>query len=118
MRWVTVVLRVLLALAFAAAAAVKLSDVNEAATLFANLGFPLWAFYAVVAVELGGAIGLLIDKTVEIAAGVLIILMLGAVFTHYHQEKSLLGATPAISLLLLLGVLVHFRRRQRSLVSL
>jgi putative oxidoreductase len=118
MKWASVFLRISLAISFAGAAVAKLTRLEQSADLLTNLGFPAWTLYVVVLVELACALALLLNVAVDASAGVLILLMLGAVFTHYNQDKSLVGATPAISLLILLSVLIILRRRERSLVSL
>jgi hypothetical protein len=72
----------------------------------------------VIAVEVLAAIGLLIPRMMQGAAGVLIVLMLGAVYTHFSRGDDLVLATPAVVLLILLSLIVVLARRERSAISL
>jgi len=118
MRTVTVILRCVVAIAFVAAAGLKLANSAEFSERLAGWGYPTACYYLILAVELLGGFGLLWPKTAEAAAGVLILLMIGALYTHFSHGDSLVAAAPAILLLLSLSSIVVLRRRERSAISL
>lgn len=112
------ILRIIIALAFFVSANVKLASFAEAATQFANWGYPVWWLYLVAAVELLGAVGVLIPKTTRIAASALLVLMLGAIYTSFSFGDSLVAAVPAIVLLVLLSMLLLLQRGHEMATSL
>lgn len=112
------ILRITASLFFSLSAFVNLVNADANLRRFGDWGYAAWAFHLVVAIELICAIGLLIPKTAETAAGGLILLMLGAIYTHFSQGESLVTAAPALMVLTVLAFIVILRRRERSAISL
>ncbi len=90
------VLTVLLALAFLAAAAGKLT--GAATAMFAHWGYPAWFATLIGILELAGAVGLLIPKTMRYAVLGLTVIMFGAAYTHLANHEGLQVLRPAIFL--------------------
>ena len=111
-------LQIILAGVFFVSANLKLGSFAEASGRFAELGYPAWVLYAVAAVELFGAIGLLIPKTSQGAAGILMLLMTGAIYSEFASSHSLGLAFPAIVLLMLLGLIVVLKRNYARAIYL
>ena len=93
------VLVVLLALAFLASAAAKLSGV--ATPLFLHWGYPAWFAKVIGVFELAGAVGLLIPKTTRYAVLWLTVIMFGAAYTHLANHEGIQVLRPAIFLLVM-----------------
>jgi putative oxidoreductase len=93
---------VLLALAYLAAAAGKLT--GAATQMFAHWGYPAWFAKLIGVLELAGAIGLLIPKTMRYAVLGLIVIMIGAAYTHLANQEGLQILRPTIFLTLLCTV--------------
>lgn len=55
---------------------------------FARWGYAEWFVYLIAVLEILGAIGLLVPKTAAYAALGLIIIMLGAMYTHLTHDQS------------------------------
>jgi putative oxidoreductase len=109
-------LRVLLAIEFAGAGLMKLGGAGSMVTLFADIGAGQWLRYVVGALELAGAIGLLIPPVAGLAAVGLAGLMTGAFVTH----AVVLDGTPAIEALFLVAtaaIAYHRRAEIRSLAT-
>jgi uncharacterized membrane protein YphA (DoxX/SURF4 family) len=107
---VTWVVQVLLAVAFAGGGALKLSGDPVMVDLFADIGAGSWLRYLVGALELAGAVGLLIAPLCGLAATGLAALMVGAIITNVTviDESPVLPA----GYLVVLAV-VAWRRRDR-----
>jgi uncharacterized membrane protein YphA (DoxX/SURF4 family) len=105
------VLQVLLGLFFIYNGFQKLSGIEKTMGFFGSMGLPGWMAYLIGGGELLGGIGLLIPRTVRLAALGLIIIMAGAVFMHATKiPGGLSGGTAAIVALVLLVVLYFLRR--------
>lgn len=93
--WVT---QVLLAAFFVGAAAIpKLTGNEVAVEMFGVIGLGQWFRYFVGAVELAGAIGLLIPRLCGLAAIGLVLTMVGAVATQLTVlQGGLVTLTPAL----------------------
>jgi len=105
------ILQALLAAAFIFSGFNKLNHGPETAKMFGSMGLPAWFAYFIGAAELLGGIGLLVPRTVRLAAAGLIVIMLGAFVMHATVIPG--GAAkgmPALVLLVLLGVVVWLRR--------
>ncbi|MGH3928739.1 MAG: DoxX family protein [Pseudonocardiaceae bacterium] len=76
------VVQALLALFFAFIGVLKLIGPQEVVDQFATIGLGQWFRYLTGAVELAGAIGLLIPRLAGLAALGLVGVMVGAVITH------------------------------------
>jgi uncharacterized membrane protein YphA (DoxX/SURF4 family) len=96
------VLTVLLALAFLAAAAGKLT--GAATQMFAHWGYPAWFATLIGILELAGAVGLLIPKTTRYAVLGLTVIMFGAAYTHLANHEGLQVLRPIIFLVVLWAV--------------
>ena len=108
-RWIAVwVLSVVLAVLFLLAASGKLT--GAATPMFAGWGYPAWFALLIGVAELAGAIGLLIPMTRRWAALGLILVMLGAVFTHLTNGEGAQVLRPLIFLGGLVAIwLLHSR---------
>ncbi len=101
MRIASTVLRALLAFAFFAAGGAKLSGAEALAEQFVEFGLPPWSMTVVGALEVAGAIGLMIPKLSRLAAGCLAALMVGAIGAHVSVGHELGQSVPATVLGLL-----------------
>ena len=111
------VLQVLLGLAFIASGGNKFLTLNGTLTMFDQLGLPAVMTYLVAGGELLLGIGLLIPRFVRFATPGLMVIMIGAVFMHITKiPGGLGGGIPALSLLILLGVLLWLRQPRTTLV--
>jgi len=96
-------LQILLSAFFVMAAAPKLMGNPEVVESFRQWGMPEKSYLLVGALELLGAVGLLIPHTVVYAAGGLVLLMIGATGTHFAHgewERLLMPVAPMLLLLL------------------
>jgi putative oxidoreductase len=81
------VLQVLVAFQFAAGGYLKLSGAPEMVDMFATIGAGQWFRVMVGALEIAGAIGLLIPRIAGLAALGLVALMVGATITNLFILK-------------------------------
>lgn len=87
----------LLALVFALSGGAKLLALPFETEAFARWGYPMEFMYLVGALELAGAIGLLLPRLSALAGFCLAALMLGAVRTHaLHGEWPMLAVASAL----------------------
>ena len=77
-----------LAFQFAGAGVMKLMGAAEMVTLFADIGAGQGLRYVVGALEVAGAVGLLVPRLAGLAALGLVGLMLGATFTNVVNEPN------------------------------
>ncbi len=104
-------LQILLALVFAMAGLAKVFDDPAMVEMFATIGVGQWFRYVVGALEISGAVGVLIPRFSGSAAIGLVCVMLGAIFTNLF----VLGASPVLPLgLLVASVVVAWGRRSRT----
>lgn len=106
--------RILLALAFGAAGIAKLAGVPQMVQVFDAIGFGQWFRYVTGAVEVIGAVLLLVPATGFLGGLLLSATMVGAVFTHLVLIGG--NAAPALVLGLLSGF-VAWRQRPASVSS-
>jgi putative oxidoreductase len=101
-------LQILAALAFLAAGGSKLAGAPAMVDIFAHLGVGQWFRYLTGALEITGAVGLLIPGAAFYGAALLATVMVGAIAAHL----AILGGspTPAIVLLLVTGSIAYLRR--------
>lgn len=105
------VLQAALAFQFAGAGLVKVTGSPEMVDLFATIGAGQWLRYLVGALELAGAVGLLVPVLSALAALGLAALMVGATATNLL----VLGASPWLPIgLLLASSVVAWARRSRT----
>lgn len=103
-------LQVALAVSFAGGGLAKIAGEPQMVEMFTQIGAGQWLRYLVGALELAGAIGLLIPRLAGLAALGLAALLIGATGTNLL----VLDASPALSLGLLLaaGLVAWIRRDQ------
>jgi putative oxidoreductase len=102
------VLQAVLALQFAAGGLAKLAGAPELVELFASIGAGQWLRYVVGALEVAGAVGLLVPRLWRLAALGLAALMVGATVTNLfviHERPWL-----PVGLLLVAAVIAWGRR--------
>jgi putative oxidoreductase len=102
------ILSVLLALAFLGAGGAKLAGAAAMVELFDKVGRGQWFRYFTGLLEVAGGIGLLIPRYAFYAAGLLAIVMVGAIIAHL----TVLGTSPAapVVLLVLSGTISWLRK--------
>jgi len=108
----------LLALAFLFAGGTKLSGSQEMIRNITGMGYPAWATYVIGAVEVLGAIGLLIPRFTRLAALGLALVMVGAVASHLFLTLLLASSATGAAVLLVLLLVVHFLRRPQAVVPI
>ena len=82
MSWAASLVRVFLTILFLTAGGAKLIGEPAMTQAFQQWGFPTGFMYAVGVVEVVGAVMLLVPRVRRAGAGLLLIVMLGAVATH------------------------------------
>jgi uncharacterized membrane protein YphA (DoxX/SURF4 family) len=104
------VLQVVLALQFAGGGLAKLAGSPELVDLFTSIGAGQWLRYVVGALEVAGAVGLLVPRLSGLAALGLAALMVGATVTNLF----VIGERPwlPVGLLLVCAVIAWGRRSQ------
>jgi putative oxidoreductase len=104
-------LQILLALQFAMAGLAKVFGDQAMVEMFDTIGIGQWFRYLVGALELAGAVGVLIPRLSGLAALGLVCLMVGATLTNLF----VLGASPLLPVVLLVvSALVAWGRRART----
>ena len=98
------ILSILLALAFLLAGLPKVLAVTAWTKKFAHWGYPRWSLTVVGLLEVSGAILLLIPRFAIYGVGILITVMLGAVYTHVANGEGLAIVRPLIFLCFLILV--------------
>lgn len=106
------ILAFLLALVFVASGGAKLLALPFETEAFARWGYPLWFMYATGALEVAGAVGLVLPRLSALAALCLAALMLGAVGTHVLHGEWVMAA---VALGILLAAFWHGWRRRSDL---
>jgi len=98
----------LVALAFLGAGGAKLAGAAAMVELFGKVGRGQWFRYLTGLLEVAGAIGLLIPRYAFYAAGLLAIVMVGAIIAHVTA----LGTFPAVPVVLLIlsGTIAWLRK--------
>lgn len=110
------ILQVFLAVEFLMAGAMKLAGSAVMVEMFAEIGAGQWLRYLVGALEVAGALGVLIPRLTGLAALGLTLLMGGAVIT----TAFVLGVSPVVPLgiLVIAGLVAWFRRAStRALIA-
>ena len=88
---------------FILATAGKAQHTNEMISFFATSGYATWFLYFIMSAEAFGALGVLLHfklKTGPLAAAGLAIIMLGAVYTHWHNNDPFSDSYAAIGQLI------------------
>jgi putative oxidoreductase len=108
------IIRILLALAFLAAGGAKLAGASPMVAIFEQVGVGQWFRLVTGALEVVGAVLVLIPRTSQWGALLLAAIMVGAVFTHL----AVIGGSPAPALLLLaLSATTLWLRRHQLLAA-
>jgi uncharacterized membrane protein YphA (DoxX/SURF4 family) len=109
------ILQGLAGLAFIFIGGMKVKDLPATVDNFVKMGFPGWFGYLIAFGELLGGIGLLIPRTVRLAAAGLIIIMIGAVWVHLTKiPNGAATVAPAAGLLVILIAIFLLRRNTSS----
>lgn len=112
MTWIILILKVIVALAFAVAGASKLKSTPALVAQFEEFGFPPAWMYAVGILELAGAVGLFLGSNGVWACIGLALLMVGAVVNHLKVGHPPAQWRPAAGMLILtvvLALLISFQ---------
>ena len=106
------IFQILVALAFIGSGANKFVHLADTVKGFVGMGYPSWFPYLIGGAEVLGGIGLLIPRFTRPAAVGLMIIMVGAAFTHATKIPGglLPKGIPALALLVLLVVIFLLRR--------
>lgn len=107
--YATLLIRLLLTVAFVGAGLAKLSGNPMMVQVFAALGLGQWFRYFTGGMEVAGALGLLNGHTAGLAAAMLAVVMAGAVLAHLAV---LGGSAAAPAILLILSAWVAYERWQ------
>jgi uncharacterized membrane protein YphA (DoxX/SURF4 family) len=111
--------QILAALAFLAAGGSKLSGAPAMVEMFEKIGFGQWFRYVTGAMEVLGAILLVVPKTAAIGGWLLAAVMIGAVGTHLviiggSTHLVIIGGSPVpATVLFLLAITVGWNRSKR-----
>lgn len=107
-------MQAVLAFEFAGGGIVKLLGMPEMVAMFAEIGAGQGLRYVVGSLEVAGALGLLVPRLAGLAGLGLVGLMVGATFTNIV----VLGESPLLPLLFLVGAAVVVRARWSRIVAL
>ncbi|MBS1530962.1 MAG: DoxX family protein [Bacteroidetes bacterium] len=86
---------------------------------FAGSGYAAWFLYFIMAAEFLGGLGILLNfklKTGPLAAGGLMIIMLGAVYTHIHNHDPFSDSYGAVSEFISLSLLLIMYFFERKII--
>lgn len=103
-------LQILLALIFLAAGAAKLTGAPMMVEGFGALGLGQWFRYFTGAIEVSGAVALLVPALAGYSAAVMSCVMVGAIIAHATRMPG--SAVPAMVLLVLCGLVAWHRLRK------
>ncbi|SDA35850.1 DoxX family protein [Sphingomonas sp. NFR15] len=108
------IVRILLGTAFVAAGGAKLAGAPPMVAIFDHIGIGQWFRLLTGALEISGAVLVLVPRTAARGASLLSAIMVGAVFTHLV----VIGGNPAPALVLLALSVVVLSLRRRQLLRL
>jgi len=97
-------LSILLAFAFLGAGLAKVTAQPMMVQEFSLFGYPQWFMYVTGALELLGAILVLIPRTASIGAGVVVCIMIGALFSHLTHGQAGMVVGPLVLLLMAIAL--------------
>lgn len=86
----------------------------EMRQFFEASGYPVWAMYVVMGVETACALALLSSRLRLPAAGVLALVMLGAIATHARNGDPFADSLDALRMLLMLGYILLLTAKARG----
>ena len=87
----------------------KLSHDAEMRQFFLQSGYTVGFMYVVMGMEIAGAVGLLVPRSMVPAALGLVVIMTGAIRTHAHNGDPFSDSLEAVHLLILLACIVVLR---------
>jgi len=99
----------------------KAANMGEMMAFFKQSGYAVWFLYFIMTAEALGAIGVLLHfklKTGTLATTGLMLIMIGAMYTHRHNKDPLSDSYAAISQFMTLGIMLflfYFEREVNSL---
>jgi uncharacterized membrane protein YphA (DoxX/SURF4 family) len=108
------VLRVLLALTFAASASGKLDPRGNIAEAFTRWGYPIPMMMAIGVVEMLASIALLVPRFTTPACAVLALTMVGSIVTHFTNFDEMGWPLLPVALIALLAVVWRYGRSPKS----
>lgn len=94
------VVAVLLFLGFLGAGFSKLTAQPVMVKEFTTFGYPSWFMYLTGLIEVVSAILVIVPKTARIGAGLLICVMVGAIFSHVTHGQAAMIVAPVVLLVL------------------
>jgi hypothetical protein len=95
----------------------KLQHLTEMTSFFTTSGYAIWFLYFIMTAETLGGLGILLHfnlKTGPLATAGLIIIMLGAVYTHWHNNDPFSDSYAAVGQLInltLMLILYYFEKQ-------
>ena len=110
-------------LSFLIATEGKAANMGEMIAFFKQSGYAVWFLYFIMTAEALGAIGVLLHfklKTGPLATTGLMLIMIGAMYTHRHNKDPLSDSYAAISQFMTLGIMLflfYFEREVNTLQS-
>lgn len=107
----------LLALLYLMSGGTKLAGMPPHAENFARWGWPDWLPAVVGTLEIASAVALLVPRAAFFGACALIVIMLGATYTHLFRATGEGGMAGAAIVLLVLASLIAWARRPAPLRS-
>jgi uncharacterized membrane protein YphA (DoxX/SURF4 family) len=96
----TLVISILLAVAFLGAGTAKLLSVPMMVAEFQIFGYPMWSMYLTGALEIVCAVLVLIPRFAGIGAALLACTMIGAILSHLAHGQAAMIAAPVVLLIL------------------
>ena len=107
------ILQIILGLLFIKSGFDKLSALDKTTQMFGGMGLPGWFAAFIGGAELLGGTGLLIPRTVRLAALGLITIMVGAIVMHATRiPGGIRGGIPAI--MILVGLIIVYLLRRNT----
>jgi len=97
----------------------KAVQFDEMTTYFIDWGHAVWFLYFIMMAETAGAIGILLHfklKTGPLAAAGLILIMLGAVYTHWRNQDPFSDSYAAVIQLINLSALLFIYYSERYII--
>jgi hypothetical protein len=96
----------------------KAANMPDMIAFFKQSGYSLWFLYFIMAMETLGAIGVLLHfklKTGPLATAGLMLIMIGAMYTHRHNKDPLSDSFAAMSQFITLGIMLILFYFERGL---
>lgn len=84
--------------------------------LFAGWGYPTWLSYVVGALELAGAVGLLVPRLATYAGALLVAIMIAAAYTVLTNPGDMGAVPPAVNIVGL-AIVAYARRKDRWMAA-